>query len=400
MNLCDHNSQTNASILKSVAAKALLTLLDGRASLFLGRIALTEGGFRKDSVSQHHTVVALLGLLQSGLPHSFDLEAIEEAIFRDTRWVKGIGDLGILIRFAAECKPNRLASIINQFDLENALNLFLDGRQAQTAPLACFLAGISHARLSSRDVPMDLTDVAVDTYRLLKNNQGAGGIFVHAGCPSLLQQPFSNRFGTFADQADSIYALVTFARAFDIEEPLADALNCANVIRALQGDKGQWWFLYDKRSCRVVNHYPVRSIHQDGLAPMALITLEEATGQKFQEAVCKGLSWIAGANELGADLRDLERGVIWDSIAPKSRIASLRNVGLSIGHKEHTNGKNLQVCFEARPDHFGWLLYALSRFGFSGDALVAKVVTVSQAELSGSGYSTDGPTSCKNFPSL
>jgi len=387
MNLCDHNSQTSASILKSVAAKALLTLLDGRESLFFDRIALTEGGFRKDSVSQHRTVVALLGLLhfaESGLPHSFDLEAIEDAIFRDTRWVSSIGDLGILIRFAAECKPNRLASIINQFDLENALNLFLDGRQAQTAPLACFLAGISHARLGSRDVPLDLTDVAVDTYRLLKNNQGAGGIFVHAGCPSFLQQPFSNRFGTFADQADSIYALVTFARAFDIEEPLADALNCANVIRALQGDKGQWWFLYDKRSCRVVNHYPVRSIYQDGLAPMALMTLEEATGQKFQEAVCKGLSWIAGANELGADLRDFERGVIWESIALKSRIAGLRNaglrnVGLSFGHKGHTNGKNLQVCFEARPDHFGWLLYALSRFGFSGDALVAKVATVSQS---------------------
>jgi len=376
MNLCDHNPQTSAATLKSLAAKALLTLLDGRASLFSDRIALSEGGFRKDSVSQHRTVVALLGLLhfaESGLPYSFDLEAIEEAIFRDTRWVSGIGDLGILIRFAAECKPNRLASIINQFDFEKALTLFLDGRQAQTAPLACFLAGISHARLGSRDVPVDLTDVAVDTYRLLKNNQGAGGIFAHAGCPSFLQQPFSNRFGTFADQADSIYALVTFARAFDVEEPLADALNCANVVRTLQGDKGQWWFLYDKRSCRVVNHYPVRSIYQDGLAPVALMTLEEATGQKFQDAVCKGLSWIAGANELGADLRDFERGVIWDSIALKSRIAGLRDVGLSFGHKEHTNGKNLQVCLEARPDHFGWLLYALSRFGFSGDALVAKV---------------------------
>src|SRR4029077_4708409 len=84
MNLRDHNSQTSASILKSVAAKALLTLLDGRESLFFDRIALTEGGFRKDSVSPHRTVVALLGLLhfaESGLPHSFDLEAIEEAIF-------------------------------------------------------------------------------------------------------------------------------------------------------------------------------------------------------------------------------------------------------------------------------------------------------------------------------
>src|ERR1700745_2824487 len=119
MSLRDHNPETSASMLKSMAAKALLTLLDGRESLFFNRIALTEGGFRKDSVSKHRTVVALLGLLhfaESGLPHSFDLEAIEEGIFRDTRWVSGIGDLGILIRFAAECKPKRLTSIINNFD--------------------------------------------------------------------------------------------------------------------------------------------------------------------------------------------------------------------------------------------------------------------------------------------
>ena len=79
----------------------------------------------------------------------------------------------------------------------------------------------------------------------------------------------------------AIYALMTFARAFDIEEPLADALICANAIRALQGDKGQWWFLYDKRSSQVVNRYPVCSIYQNGMAPMALLALARGNRTKF-----------------------------------------------------------------------------------------------------------------------
>ena len=118
----------------------------------------------------------------------------------------------------------------------------------------------------------------------------------------------------------AIYALATFARAFEIEEPLADALNCANAIRSLQGDRGEWWFLYDKRSSQVVDRYPVFSIYQNGMAPMALLALAEATGHNFDDAICNGLSWVAGANELGVDLRDRQHGIIWDSIELSGRI--------------------------------------------------------------------------------
>ena len=216
----------------------------------------------------------------------------------------------------------------------------------------------------------------MDSYRLLKENQGQGGIFAHAGLPGLLQQPFSNRFGTIADQMYAIYALTTFARAFGIEEPLADALNCANAIRALQGDRGQWWFLYDKRSSEVVNRYPVRSINQNGMAPMALLALSKATGQDFDEAICSGLSWVAGANELGIDLRDWQHGIIWDSIEPKSRITNFCDQALDFMQNSHkSRDENLRVRFEARPDHFGWLLYALT--GFEEKAIAARAATAS-----------------------
>jgi hypothetical protein len=370
-------SQQEVSALCSIAAKALLALFDGTEMLFSQRITLRERAFRREAASPRCTAVALLGLKclsNSGQRQPFDLASIENAVFQDTSWIEGVGDLGVLIQFAAEYNPDRLALLADHFDLATALNSFPDGREARTAALSCFLAGISHAKLSSPDSLPDLTDAAVDTYHLIQENQGPGGIFAHAGLPGLLQQPFSNRFGTIADQMHAIYALTTFARAFGIEEPLADALNCANTIRALQGDKGQWWFLYDKRSSQIVNRYPVRSICQNGMAPMALLALAEATGQDFDDAICSGLSWVAGANELAVDLRDWEHGIIWDSIEPRSRITNFCDSALNLIHcSRKSPDENLRVRFEARPDHFGWLLYALA--GSKGKAAPAKAAS-------------------------
>jgi hypothetical protein len=372
-----HETKVDVLALNSMAAKALLPLFDRTEMLFSRCITLREQGFRREPVSPRRTVIALLGLrclADSGRRQPFDLPSIENAVFRDIGWIKGIEDLGVLGQFAAEYSPNRLALLAGHFDLATALECFPDGREARTAALSCFLAGISHMKLYCPDLLPDLTDAAVDVYHLLHDNQGPGGIFAHAGLPGLLQQPFSNRFGTIADQMHAIYALTTFAHAFGIEEPLADALNCANTIRALQGDKGQWWFLYDKRSSQIVNRYPVRSLCQNGMAPMALLALAEATGQNFDDAICSGLSWVAGANELAVDLRDWEHGIIWDSIEPRSRITNFCDSALNLIHcTRKSSDENLRVRFEARPDHFGWLLYALT--GFEGKAAPAKAAS-------------------------
>ncbi len=334
--------------------------------LFSRRVTLRERGFRREPGSPRRTVIALLGLhclADCGQQQPFDLASIGNVVFQDNRWIKGIGDLGVLLQFAAEYNLDRLALLAHNFDLAMALECFPDGREARTAALASFLAGISHAKICCPDLLPDLTDAAVNTYRLLKENQGAGGIFAHAGSPSLLQQPFSNRFGTSADQMHAIYALTIFAHAFDIEEPLADALNCANAIRALQGNLGQWWFLYDKRSSHVVNRYPVCSINQNGTAPLALLALAQATGQNFDDAICRGLSWVAGENELGVDLRDWRHGIIWDSIERRSRITNFCEHALNFTQSSgKSHDGDLRVRFDARPDHFGWLLYALTRF--------------------------------------
>ena len=77
---------------------------------------------------------------------------------------------------------------------------------------------------------------------------------------------------------------------------------------------------------------------------MALLALSKATGQDFDDAICSGLSWVAGANELGIDLRDWQHGIIWDSIEPKSRITNFCDQALDFMQNSHkSRDENLRV---------------------------------------------------------
>jgi hypothetical protein len=372
-------SQLDIPALNALALRALVLLFEEKEKLFSRRVTLTDDGFHREGTSRKRTIIALLGLqrlAESGEAPPVDVASIRDVVLGDTRWVRSVGDLGLLTWFTAECVPERLGILLNELDFGKGLDTYSDGRQACTRGLAWFLAGIAHARLACPRTLPDLTDVVVDAYHLLQDNQSEGRIFGHATFPRFLQHTFCSRFGTFADQIYAIYALTTCARAFQIEEPLESALGCANAVRALQGELGQWWFLYDKHACRVVNRYPVFSLHQDGLAPVGLLALGEATGQSFHESISKGLSWIAGANELGDDLRNQDGGLIWDSIAPRRRIANYWEAALNfISISRGPRVESLRIRYEARPDHFGWLLYAFGRFGLPKAEIVAEADT-------------------------
>ena len=363
------------SELKSLAVQSLNYLFDEKEKLFCQRIALTKDGFRRERTSRRSTMIVLLGLqrlAESGATHTFDVAAIREAILDDTSPVGSAGDLGLLTWFTAVCAPEHLSRVLKGFDLDGALDTYVDGRQRCTQGLAWFLAGIAHARQACARTHADLTDIAVAAYRLLLGNQSENGIFGHmAFRRSIREIPF-NRLGTFADQMYAVYALTTFAQAFGIEEPIEFALNCANAICALQGEMGQWWFLYDKRRGCVANRYPVYSEHQDGIAPMALLALEGATSRCFHKPIWEGLTWTTGRNELAADLRSPDHALIWDSIESRRRITQHWETVCSYLHISRAPlAKSLRIRYEVRPDHFGWLLYAFGKLGLLEKAISA-----------------------------
>jgi len=357
--------------LASFAARGLVAMFDKDRQLFCHRLLSTKRGLVRQGVSPRYTVMTLLGLRElesTGMDSPFDIRAIYGSFVRDTKWIQGVGDIGLLIWLAATFDPDHLGDFFRRFDCETALHRFSDAREGRTMELAWFLSGLAHAAEACPELVGTLTDLSVETYHRVEENQGEDGLFGHMSTEKSLLGRLRGRIGSFADQVYPIYAMSKFAKAFHVEDPLGPALQCATAICAAQGKSGQWWWLYDARSGRVSSRYPVYSVHQHGMAPMCLFAVEEATGQSFRESIYRGLHWIYGENELGIDMRDGAQSLIWRCLVPGSWQAKYWEIALSVIRptNQDKQARSLEVLYEQRPYEFGWLLFAFARNYISG----------------------------------
>jgi hypothetical protein len=356
----------NVPALISLATRGLVAMFDADNQLFCHRLLRTEQGIVREGLSPRYTIMTLLGLRElelAGVDSSFDTQAIFASCIRNTDWIRGIGDLGLLIWLTATFDPDQLGGLFSTFDCETALDRYSDAKVARTMELAWFLAGLAHAAETSPKLVSNLTDLSVETYHRIEENQGEYGLFGHLSTKNSLVGRLRGRIGSFADQVYPIYAMSKFAKVFQVEDPLGPALECASAVCGAQGESGQWWWLYDARSGRVSSRYPVYSVHQHGMAPMCLFALEEATGQCFKQFIHKGLSWIYGTNELGVDMRDTAQDFIWRCILPGNSQNKYWEMALSLvrSPNQHMQVPSLKILYEQRPYEFGWLLFALAR---------------------------------------
>jgi hypothetical protein len=203
--------------------------------------------------------------------------------------------------------------------------------------------------------------------------QGSEGIWGHHLPMSVLAR-YRAHVGCFADQVYPIQALARYARATGDGEALAGANRGARRIVELQGPAGQWWWHYDARTGDVVEGYPVYSVHQHAMAPMALFDLLEAGGDDHRDAILDGLGWLRRHPEPGGALIDSQTGAIWRKIGrrePGKATRSLRAVSTSIAPGWRLRAldaifKPGELDYECRPYELGWLLYAWLSGGIGG----------------------------------
>lgn len=348
------------------AVRGLSAMFDAKRQLFCHRLVRTPGGLEREGISPRYTVMTLLGLKEledAGQEHPFDLRRSYAALIADRSWIQGIGDLGLLIWVTAALEPERVADLFRIFDCRAALYRSPDAREARTMELAWFLGGLAHAAEASSELADSLRDLCVESCRRLQLNQGKHGLFGHMGTKNSVAGRLRGRIGSFADQVYPIYALSKIATWFHMEEARKPAVDCASAICEAQGERGQWWWLYDARKGRVASHYPVYSVHQHGMAPMALFAVEEASGHRFSEFIYKGLNWIYGQNEADLDMHEGAQNLIWRCQLPRNPVTKYweftRNALMSGGDKPPAGG--MKVIFEQRPYEFGWLLFAFAK---------------------------------------
>jgi hypothetical protein len=315
---------------------------------------LAKGATEPTGRSLRYTVMTEIGLRRAtaaGIEHPFDLDRINEA---------SLGELG-----SPELKPGDFglllwADALAEGGRSDELERMLGGSLQRPGGLAAregmevawIVQGLA---LQGRRGPV--LEQALEV--LLGANMARSGLLYHFG-PGNRRRRFPN----FATQIYGVLALATAARLELDERALPAARRLADRLLELQLADGGWPWLFDAERGTVVERYEVYSVHQHGMAPMALLELGGVSGDpRLAEASSRGVDWLHGRNDLGLEFADEEERLIYRSIrrkAPWDRIAIAANLAGSalIGRPVLAGPRALELHAVGRPYELGWLLEA------------------------------------------
>jgi hypothetical protein len=201
--------------------------------------------------------------------------------------------------------------------------------------------------------------------KLLSLYNPTSRLFARHNRPGLTEM-LSRRVACFADQVYPMLALANYGRCFNDSRSSNAAAAVADTICRLQGLRGQWWWHYDVQTGKVAEEYPVFSVHQHGMAPMALRAVDEAVGTDHTKYIEAGLIWLTGRNELNLTMIQQEQGVVWRDIHRREigkmfRFVRGLLITMELGGLHQVAGRNFLgyvVNKECRPYELGWILYA------------------------------------------
>lgn len=360
------SARVDVAQLVQLAVRGLVPMFDPEAQLFCHRLKQGSNGLGREGLSERYTIMSVLGLWrfeESGRGRSpVPVRRVFDRLSARPTWVNSLGDLGLLLWLCALASPEKIEDMYSEFGVNEVLSKFPEARVGTTMDLAWFLTGLSYASLTKDAKLHKLSQVALQTVQLLTRNQGDYGFFGHAARDRSLRGFVRGRIGSFADQVYPIYALARFGQAFQDQESLNRSRRCAEAICRAQGLLGQWWWHYDASSGKVFQRYPVYAVHQEGMAPMALFALGDATRLDFSESIYRGLAWIGGDNELNCDLREGTLNLVWRDVHRRNRLKMyLREFADHVAPgTSDASADDLGVNRECRPYELGWLLYAFA----------------------------------------
>jgi hypothetical protein len=305
--------------------------------------------------SLRYTLIALLGLLRAesaGHRTPIDTEALR-SLALDELGSLGPGEHGLLL-WADSRRGGEAADFVTD-SLERGVEGAGGPGALEGLELAWVAIGATEAAADAGPRADALRDAALDQLIL---NQAESGLLRHRGTG------WRGRFPNFATQVYGVLALARAARAHGDDRALAAGRRLGDRLLELQRPNGGWPWLFDVRRGAVIEPYEVYATHQDGMAPMALFELSDASGEaRYREAALRGLGWIWGDNELGVDMLDRDEGMLYRSIVrrpPLDRLAVYANtLGSYSGWAPLARvDRGLRINATDRPYHLGWILEA------------------------------------------
>jgi hypothetical protein len=313
-----------------------------------------------------------------GKNSSFDIDGVCSVL---ADWVGQdayLGDAGLVLWALALRNDSRAEKVFATI-ADRAERVHRAGSPQNSASLGWLLTGLS-AAIREGIGGSDARNLATSIYQLLARNRNATtGLFSLTGAgrrKNILQQRLNSRLGSFASQVYPTLGLSSYALATGEGEPLSLARQTADQLCRLQGSEGQWWWIYDVNAGSPAMQYPVYSVHQDGMGPMALLSVTLASGgrREYADAIWKSLAWLdTHPEQPEEELVEQDIGVVWRAI---QRDQPTQTGAFGLGLRERLR-LNLSawirwadqrtfesgfICRECRPYHLGWILVAAALF--------------------------------------
>lgn len=202
---------------------------------------------------------------------------------------------------------------------------------------------------------------------VLNQLRGSSDLFLNSGHGA------RRRFSTFASQVYCTLGLYHHGAARSHEPALDAADACVRALIALQGPYGEWPWLFDVQTGRVMDFYEVYSVHQHGMAPSILMHAHARGVPGAGDALRKGFLWLFGSNVLGKSMLRPDLQLIYRSHA-RTGLSSHRPVRLVRGTYNALMGRSdtieatradlITITPEMRSYEAAWPLWA---FGGSSD---------------------------------
>lgn len=332
------------------------------------RIFTTSGDqvtTRLSGASLRYAAIAALGVCwlpadqQPALLGGHRLEDFVALLIERQAVSANLGDIALVAWSAAQIGHPRLNDAIRR----------LRDFDRRTAPEYVVEAAWVVSALAAARGQLDVEEhLAQARQRLLDSVVPGSPVFPHATGPGLVKS-YRDHVACFADQVYPVQALARLHHSGDDPAALAAARTTAEQICRLQGPQGQWWWHYDARTGDVIEGYPVYTVHQHAMGPMALLDLTEAGGGDYAEPIREGLRWLLGPAELGTGgepmllddegltVRKVYRGDPHKVVRGLHTVTTRVRPGLRLPVVNRAY-RPTSLDRECRPYEFGWLYFA------------------------------------------
>ncbi len=179
-----------------------------------------------------------------------------------------------------------------------------------------------------------------------------------------IKNKFRERFISFGGIAYYLKAIYEYSRVFNDNYASVLFKELTKIMMSLQGIDGGWGWFYDNKNPKVLDWFPIYSVHQDAMALLFLFPAIKYFPEEANKSIIKSVNWLFGNNVLKAQMISYKPFFIYRSIKRKYLfnekferiIRSYKNVLLN-KQDIYPPNTELEINPECRSYHVAWIIY-------------------------------------------